>query len=698
MAQEQSLRSAFKAELANSILSDIQFQKDSYYYFLGGVEPWNGFEGDTAGDVPTDPLNQDDATNRRYRSEMVFTKKISPSDVSLAIPRIDWTSGTVYDQWDHTVDMLGKQFYVLTEDFNVYKCLYNHQGSPSTVKPYGTFFTPIETADGYIWKYLYNIPAFKRSKFLSVTTMPVQKALTEGFYSNGQIEGVTVLEEGDGYTLTPLTSITVDDTGCTTGSGASATATIDPITGEIISVSVDTPGSGYTAGVNVVAVGIGQGAVLEAVIVAGTVSAVNVIRGGYGYDTTGTNIDFRLGGATFSPQISRVDGSIYRVDITNPGVGYVSPPALEVVEDPGVPNLGTGKFGNPRASVEAIVYDGSVQLVAITDPGINYAYDNSTTITVVGDGSGAKMIPVIENNKFVDAVVEERGSGYSDAAAIIVSSTGSGAIVRPIISQSDFVSDQMVVEQTAVEGAIHAIQVTAVGENYTTDTYVTVTGNGSGCEAYPEIINGRVERIHISNPGSGYTFASVTITDPGRPVVTVPASAYPILPPLGGHGSNAPAELFANTLSISTSLRGELEVENIIQEFRTFGMIKNPRSILTNTPYRNDSSLLAYTVQLADSIGLEKDDVLFLDDIEMNKFRVLDISGTSVKLLPLDRTAVDPIGTLVSVNTGLTYNSKAILGAPDFNKYSGSLVYISTESPFVFSSDQSITIKTYIGF
>lgn len=61
------------------------------------------------------------------------------------------------------------KFYVVTDDFNVYKCLDNNNGALSTVKPTGTPVEAIKTSDGYVWKFLYNVPVALRNKFLSNT-------------------------------------------------------------------------------------------------------------------------------------------------------------------------------------------------------------------------------------------------------------------------------------------------------------------------------------------------------------------------------------------------------------------------------------------------------------------------------------------------------------------------------------------------
>jgi hypothetical protein len=90
-------------------------------------------------------------------------------------------------------------FYVVTDEFNVYQCLDNNKGALSTIKPTGTTVDLIETNDGYIWKFLYNIPIALRNKFLTDTYMPVITALRDQFYSAGSLKTVRIDQAGTGY-------------------------------------------------------------------------------------------------------------------------------------------------------------------------------------------------------------------------------------------------------------------------------------------------------------------------------------------------------------------------------------------------------------------------------------------------------------------------------------------------------------------
>jgi len=96
-------------------------------------------------------------------------------------------------------------FYVMTDEFNVYKCLDNYNNSSSTIKPTGTQVDPFTLLDGYLWKFLYNVPIGLRNKFMTTDQIPVISALTNQFYSNGTIDTVTVDTKGSNYVSANIT-------------------------------------------------------------------------------------------------------------------------------------------------------------------------------------------------------------------------------------------------------------------------------------------------------------------------------------------------------------------------------------------------------------------------------------------------------------------------------------------------------------
>jgi hypothetical protein len=124
---------------------------------------------------PPTPVNSTANVEFTPWREAYAAKRVNGSDLTHAVPRYNWTSGTVYTQYDdQDTNILDDNFYVLTEDYNVYKCLFNSGGGASTTKPTGVSTSKFTTADGYIWKYMYTVTTAKALKFLTNDYFPVQ--------------------------------------------------------------------------------------------------------------------------------------------------------------------------------------------------------------------------------------------------------------------------------------------------------------------------------------------------------------------------------------------------------------------------------------------------------------------------------------------------------------------------------------------
>ena len=135
------------------------------------------------------PPTPEDSIGYGYavKTAAIAMKKVGLTDMTLAIPRINWTPNTVYTMYEHDLaEEIIPNSYVITEgsnQYNVYKCINNQKfvddsttsiAVQSTVKPTSTSVSEIETtADGYRWKYMYSISLSDSLKFLTKDYIPV---------------------------------------------------------------------------------------------------------------------------------------------------------------------------------------------------------------------------------------------------------------------------------------------------------------------------------------------------------------------------------------------------------------------------------------------------------------------------------------------------------------------------------------------
>lgn len=156
---------------------------DSFLLFFGRTVPWGStFAGDptTGTDIsPPGNANSLGERNDAWRNA-IGGKLLEPRDVYHVFKRIDWVHNTVYKPYADNVDIHDGtyNFYVLTDENNVYKCLDNNSGSPSTTKPTGTSTSIFTTAeDNYVWKFIFKVTEDSR-KFLNLEYIPC-KYVTE---------------------------------------------------------------------------------------------------------------------------------------------------------------------------------------------------------------------------------------------------------------------------------------------------------------------------------------------------------------------------------------------------------------------------------------------------------------------------------------------------------------------------------------
>jgi hypothetical protein len=211
------------------LFEDFDSAGTNYYAAIGRSEDWNS--EDT---VVTPLANGRDEIKARLQLQSIK----SITDKTFAIPRYNWSSGTLYSQFDDIhVGYPTNPYYVMNSNQEVYICLQQGKDATgtaqvSTIQPTGnTTGRPFRTADDYVWKFLYSIGALNASKFLSSAYMPVQfidsdTAASEDASAEqveqravelaaipGQLSGVAVKTTGSGYTTDPTVEVIGDGTG-----------------------------------------------------------------------------------------------------------------------------------------------------------------------------------------------------------------------------------------------------------------------------------------------------------------------------------------------------------------------------------------------------------------------------------------------------------------------------------------------------
>ena len=423
------------------------------------------------------------------------------------------------------------------------------------------------------------------------------------------------------------------------------------------------------------------------------IDSVTINKSGDGYSGNITTFAEVMGdgvGAEIKLSINPSSGSIANVIITNQGSGYTSG-AIKITSMDG---KGSGKYGHLTAVLIPNFIGGKLDTVTISDPGINYSTDSQTNIMVLGNGEGAVLYPVIEDGKLTDVIIESPGYGYTNVALYVQSLTGSGAEIGVSSTNGDILSIQSDVELLAVPGAIYVVDVVDAGNNYSY-AKCEVSGDGNGLVVKPVLYNGRVIRFDIENPGINYTWCKINIVGDG-----VGAQAKPIYSPIKGHGHNAVDELFADTISIYSTIKFNQNQPLLTNnDFRQFGIIKNPEYINKSNIFRDFSGSACYTIKVNNATSTFPDQELLVNNDLTKKFTVVGTNNID-QLLVQSFGGIPPTSGMILVdssNSSLTYTVNQI-ELPTVNKLSGDLIFIDNRASIFQSSNQFISLRTNIKF
>jgi hypothetical protein len=144
------IKASLERSYAESFLTELERNENQYFFFIAKATPWVN---------ESSPPEYTDTVRSEYdvMNNIIGYKKITPENVFYALPKYEWASGRSYAQYDDAISLFGdtpKQFYTITDENKVYKCLGNSGGVASTQKPTQVFSVPFGLSDGYVWQYL----------------------------------------------------------------------------------------------------------------------------------------------------------------------------------------------------------------------------------------------------------------------------------------------------------------------------------------------------------------------------------------------------------------------------------------------------------------------------------------------------------------------------------------------------------------
>jgi hypothetical protein len=692
-----ALKSSFVKEFYKSITDPRS--ADKYYIFYGGVK---SREDET---VVPDALNTVEEENTAKRNTMFYTH-ILPSDVSLMVPRYDWTAGTIYDQYEDDLDLSDKKYYVmvlLQNEYRVYMCLSNNNGSVSTVSPEGTNTQEILTSDGYIWKFMYSLTE-QMEKFITESYIPIVEIGNVSYSDERALALDVKLDAVSGF----IEKITVDGTSVSftdlVNPSMNSTHTVSTVNDLVFTVNLLSDlatSSNYYNNNYIVYFDSGKIGTIKTYTVSGNTATIELCE--IYPDNGGTN----------NIETGDVYSILPKVNVVGNGYGAVVLPVFQnnLLSSISIINGGSGyNFAN------AYLLSGpNVDISVVIPPDGGYGYDIINELRprhllikkefkysdvsqgaerLFGVGSSIRQYGIIKNIMTNEDFVVPQNYQQYDMTLIVDPSTtivGDNYSVNGVL---DFNSTQITSQSTHIIGA----------DTFSSAKIEQISLNPSN----PRLFNLRIsdsrgifEKAKLNQSGSvilGERIVFVNKTQSGISnnfqLISAPKSVY------GFTQSELPLNIPAN---IRTSVIQKLKL--VRANSSTFDdFITPPGSYLYREPYTssgNDTidAAAAYVLSVGTREIVGSDTTAYVYVLaEKGSFSVGDdlscVVDPFVKGIQLfSGSCAGNSGVSVSVEEeASTYDSIVI------NKYSGTVLYIQNIQKLDLSSNSVFTTRTLLGF
>lgn len=237
------------------------------------------------------------------------------------------------------------------------------------------------------------------------------------------------------------------------------------------------------------------------------------------------------------------------------------------------------------------------------------------------------------------------------------------------------------------------------GNNIQTLTRTIIVGDGFGAICNTVVANGSVTQIRVDNFGQEYNYASVLIYGTGQD-----ASARAIISPKFGHGYNPAKELGCNTVMVVMNLNTSNNF-SANTTFRQYGIMVDPYKYGETSPvtFSNSESTISQTtnvILLELNTEYELNELVYQGSsdnptfsgiinekvVNENKLKLIDVKGSIT------------IGSVLKSNSEISGISVQDIEYPEFEPYSGDVLFVRNIEAIQRSEEQIENIKVIVQF
>ena len=125
-------------------------------------------------------------SDNEFKERILFGKQVYNDDVHFMIKYYPWQRDEVFVQYDDAIDLEDQKFYAVvgptnndTGDYRIFKCLFNNDNAPVEAPPAWNANTDsqiYQTADGYLWKYMYDLSDLNFEAYNALGYIPIKSS------------------------------------------------------------------------------------------------------------------------------------------------------------------------------------------------------------------------------------------------------------------------------------------------------------------------------------------------------------------------------------------------------------------------------------------------------------------------------------------------------------------------------------------
>ena len=353
--------------------------------------------------------------------------------------------------------------------------------------------------------------------------------------------------------------------------------------------------------------------------------------------------------------------------------------------------------------IERNAIDGALDVFVISADGANYHFENSKTIA---SGTGTALV--------FNAAGLTGANAYANSSVYFT--YGGASYVRRVASST---YNSGTTQATLTLSTSLGVTLSGTMPTCNIGPWPRIDGDGHGQELVltantatsPAAATGSVGGVTVVNSGNSFTTATMTVSVQPGASSGAAAAITPIIPPKGGHGYDAVAELGGYFMMINTKLaQSESGAFTTDNDFRKIGLLKDPNADGGFIRYTSDTASQSKTVAYSANNKIITGDITFsqvasggatgyvLDvNAAASTMRVInttngtsDTNGYDSKPGSLQTGAVATSGE-ISFTVGAIANGAMSIG-------SGEIIYIENRAPVARASDQTEDIKLIIEF